>query len=109
MKEIKAFIKPKRLGNVVEALKEKGFDCVTLSECEGTGSYKREDSTPSLKYLFTDSKIIKLEIVCQDDKQQDIIQIICKSASTDYPGDGIIYVTDVIEAFKIKTCISLTK
>ncbi len=107
MKEIKAFIKPKRLGNVVEALREKGFDCVTLSECEGTGSYKREDSSPSLKFHFTDSKIIKLEIVCQDEKTDEIVQIICKNASTPSSGDGIIYVTDVIEAFKIKTCKSL--
>lgn len=104
MKEIKTFIKPSRLGNVVEALKEKGFDCVTISECEGTGSYKREDSSPSLKYHFSDSKIIKLEIVCKDDKKLEIIQIICKNASTTFPADGIIYVTEVIEAFKIKTC-----
>jgi len=44
MKEIKAFFKPIKLEIVVEALKENGFESVTLSECEGIGSYKREDS-----------------------------------------------------------------
>jgi nitrogen regulatory protein P-II 1 len=42
MKEIKAFIKPIKLENVVDALKENGFESVTLSECEGTGAYKEK-------------------------------------------------------------------
>ena len=61
MKEIKAFIKPIKLEKVVAALKEKGFESVTLSECEGTGSYKREDSLPSLKFHFADNTSLKLK------------------------------------------------
>ncbi|PCI11000.1 MAG: transcriptional regulator [Flavobacteriaceae bacterium] len=108
MKEIKAFIKPNRLEKVVQALKENGFESVTLSECEGTGTYKREDSVPSLKFHFTDSKMIKLELVCHNEKQLEIIKLICDNASTPYPADGIIYVSDVIEAYKIKTFTPLS-
>jgi nitrogen regulatory protein P-II 1 len=109
MKEIKAFIKPTKLENVVEALKENGFESVTLSECEGTGAYKREDSVPSLKFHFADSKVIKLELICQNEEVKKAIKIICENAKTPYPADGIIYVSDVNDAYKIKTGKSIKK
>jgi len=109
MKEIKAYIKPNRLEKVVEALKESGFKSVTLIECEGTGAYKREDSLPSLKFHFSDSKMIKLELVCQDEEAEKAIEIICKNAATPYPADGIIYLSDVKDAFRIKTCKSIKR
>ncbi len=109
MKEIKAFIKPTKLENVVEALKENGFESVTLSECEGTGAYKREDSVPSLKFHFADSKVIKLELICQNEEVKKAVKIICENAKTPYPADGIIYVSDVNVAYKIKTGKSIKK
>jgi len=109
MKEIKAFIKPIKLEKVVEVLKENNFKSVTLIECEGTGSYKREDSLPSLKFHFTDSKVIKLELVCQDEEAEKAIEIICKNAATPYPADGIIYLSDIKDAYRIKTGKSIKK
>ncbi|REE80304.1 nitrogen regulatory protein P-II family [Lutibacter oceani] len=109
MKEIKAFIKPIKLENVVEALKENGFESVTLSECEGTGTYKREDSLPSLKFHFADSKMIKLELVCQNEEAEQACQLICKNAATPYPADGIIYVSDINDAYRIKTGKSIKR
>lgn len=103
MKEVKAFLKPIKLEKVVEALSDNGFESVTLSECEGTGSYKREDSVPSLKYHFTDSKMIKLELVCQNEEAEKAVKIICDNGATLNPADGIIYVSDINDAFRIKT------
>jgi len=107
MKEIKAYIKPSRLEKVVESLKENGFKSLTLIECEGTGTYKREDSLPSLKFHFADSKMIKLELVCQDKEAEKVIEIICENAATPYPADGIIYVSDIKDAYRIKTAKSI--
>ncbi len=107
MKEVKAFMKPIKLEKVVSALRESGFDSVTISESEGTGNYKRQDSKPSLKYHFTDSKIIKVELVCNDEEVDEVIDLICKNAQTPYPADGIIYVSDVVLAYRIKNGKSL--
>jgi len=107
MKEIKAFIKPSRLEKVVAALHNNGYESVTLSCCEGTGSFKREDSRPSLKFHFTDSEVIKLELVCQNEEAQKAVEIICENAKTPYPADGIVYLSDINDAFRIKTCDSL--
>jgi len=102
MKEVKAFIKPNKLEKVVEQLTTNGFESVTLSESEGTGNYKRHDSSLSLNFHFTDSKVIKLELICQDDDVDKIIKIISEHAATPYAGDGIIYVSNVVEAYRIK-------
>lgn len=107
MKEVKAFIKPIKLEKVVAKLREKGFESVTLSESEGTGTYKRKGSVPSLKYHFTDSKMIKLELVCNDKEVDEVIDLICKNAQTPYPADGIIYVSNVVLAYRIKNGKSL--
>jgi len=109
MKEIKAFIKPIKLEKVVEALKENGFESVTLLECEGTGAYKREDSLPSLKFHFADSKVVKLELVCQDEEAEKAVKVICDNAVTPYPADGIIYISDINDAFRVKTCKSIKR
>lgn len=109
MKEIKAFIKPNKLENVVEALKENGFESVTLSECEGTGTYKIEDSLPSLKFHFADSKMIKLELVCQNEEAEKAVAIICKNGKTPFSADGIIYVSDINDAYRIKTGKSIKR
>lgn len=109
MKEIKAFIKPNRVQKVVEALKEAGFESVTLSKGEGTGAYKNENASPSLNFRFTDSAIVKLELVCQNEDSTKAVKVISVNAQTPEPGDGIIYLSDIEDAFRIKTRKSLKK
>jgi nitrogen regulatory protein P-II 1 len=104
MKEIKAFIKPNRVEKVVEALKKTGYKSVTLSKGEGTGAYKHKDASPSLDFHFTDSPVVKLELVCQNEDTDKVVRLICANAQTPERGDGIIYVTDIQKAFRIKTC-----
>src|SRR5699024_12720988 len=103
MKEIKAFIKPNRVQKVVEALEEEGFESVTLSKGEGTGAHKDKKAAPSLDFHFTDSVIVKLELVCQNEVSQKAIKVISEHARTHEHGDGIIYLSEVIDAYKIKT------
>jgi len=55
MKEIKAFIKPKRVQKVIESLSEGGFKSMTLSQGEGTGAFKAKGASPSLDFRVTDS------------------------------------------------------
>ncbi|HNP19759.1 MAG TPA: P-II family nitrogen regulator [Fulvivirga sp.] len=109
MKEIKAFIKPNKVQIVVENLRDAGFESVTLSKGEGTGKYKQKDASPSLDFHFTDSSIVKLELVCQNEEMDKAIQLICGKAQTPEPGDGIIYVSEVDNAYRIKTGKSIKR
>ncbi|MEQ8360177.1 MAG: P-II family nitrogen regulator [Cytophagales bacterium] len=109
MKEVKAFIKPNRVQKVVEALMENNFNCITLTKGEGLGSFKRGDAFPSLEFGFTDSSVVKLELVCQKEHTEKIVQIISENGRSPERGDGIIYVSGVDEAFKVKTGKPITK
>ena len=103
MKEVKAFVKPKKVQTIVENLKDNGFVNITLSKCEGTGPYTNKDSSPSLDFHFTDSPVVKLELVCQNEEVNDVVNLISEEGKTSEKGDGIIYVTHIENAFKIKT------
>lgn len=107
MKEIKAFIKPNRIQKVIDALTENGFKSVTLSQSEGTGAFKTKGARPSLDFHVTDSPVVKLELVCQNEEAQSAIEIIIKNGKTEEPRDGIIYVANIEDAFQIKTGESL--
>jgi nitrogen regulatory protein P-II 1 len=107
MKEIKAFIKPKRVQKVIEALSNSGFKSMTLSQGEGTGAFKAKGASPSLDFHVTDSPVVKLELVCQNEEAQSAINIILENGKTPEPGDGIIYLSDIEDAFQIKTGESL--
>ncbi|WP_236980043.1 P-II family nitrogen regulator [Membranihabitans maritimus] len=109
MKEIKAFIKPKKVQIIVEALRDVGFKSVTLSKGEGTGTHKNKDASPSLDFYFTDSPVVKLELVCQNEEMDKAVQLICGKAQTSEPGDGIIYVSEIEDAFRIKTGKSIKR
>lgn len=109
MKEIKAFVKPNRTQNIIEALTENGFKSMTLSLAEGTGAFKAIDAKPSLNFQITDSNVVKIELVCQNEEVQTAIEIILANGKTEEPGDGIIYLTNIEDAFQIKTGDSLKK
>ncbi|MFI2744076.1 P-II family nitrogen regulator [Zhouia sp. PK063] len=103
MKEIKAFIKPNRVQKIIEALSDAGFKSMTLSQGEGTGAFKAKGASPSLDFHVTDSPVVKLELVCQNEKAKNAIDIIIENGKTPTPGDGIIYLSNVEDAFQIKT------
>lgn len=109
MKEIKAFVKPNRIQKIIEVLTDNGFKSMTLSQAEGTGAFKAKGARPSLDFHVTDSPVIKLELVCQNEEAQSAIEIILANGKSEEPGDGIIYISNIEDAFQIKTGDSLKR
>ncbi|MEH6766108.1 MAG: P-II family nitrogen regulator [Aequorivita antarctica] len=107
MKEIKAFVKPNRIQKVIDALTNSGFKSMTLSQAEGTGAFKSKGAKPSLDFHITDSPVVKLELVCQNEDAQNAIALIIANGKTNEQGDGIIYMVNIEDAFQIKTGKSL--
>lgn len=103
MKEIKAFVRPNKVYDIVNKLKKSGYENITITEAEGTGKFQDEDAFVSLSYSFTDSKIAKLEMVVKKKEVNTIVNIISEQGKTHNPGDGIIYVSDVKKAYRVKT------
>lgn len=103
MKEIKAFIRPNKVNDIVHHLKDAGFENMTISSAEGTGKLQDEAAFVSQKFSVTDSEIAKLEIVAEDEDVDTICAIICEYGCTLNPGDGLIYVSDVEKVYRVKT------
>ena len=104
MKEIKAFIRPEKLNVLAENLKKEKFCCFTVFEGEGVGKYTDpETSYPSLKFPYLHNKVIKIEIVCNKEEVDKIIETIKNHAHTGKKGDGLIYVSNIDYKVKIRT------
>ncbi|MDZ7763605.1 MAG: P-II family nitrogen regulator [Melioribacteraceae bacterium] len=90
---------------VYHTLIGEGYCCMTFIECEGTGKYSDHSKEHiSEKYSFADAyRVIKLEVLVEDADVQKLIPHIRKSARTGYQGDGMILVSPVEDAFKVKT------
>ena len=102
MKEIKAFIRPNKVNEIIHQLKAKGFANMTISSAEGTGKFQNENVFVSQKFSVTDSPIAKLEMVIPDNEIGTVVSIISEHGKTLNPGDGIIYVACVEKIYRVK-------
>lgn len=103
MKEIKAFVKPFKVNDILRELLDAGFPNLTVSMAEGTGHFKSEDASLSMHFSLTNSKVAKIEIVCSNDDVDRITTIISTYGKTGNSGDGIIYVSNVEKAIRVRT------
>jgi nitrogen regulatory protein P-II 1 len=103
MKEVKAFVRHERANDVIKGLRDNNFMSITVTEAEGTGRFTRPDDKPSLRFPVTHSKMAKLELVCKKDDVGRVVNLISTHGGTGRKGDGIIYVSEVEQIFKVKT------
>ena len=103
MKEIKAFVRPNKVNEIVHHLIDNDFENITLSSAEGTGKLQDENAFVSQKFSVTDSPMAKIEMVIEKAKVNTVVSIISEFGKTLNPGDGIIYVSNVEKAYRVKT------
>ena len=104
MKKIEAIIKPFKLEEVKDALGEIGIEGMTVTEVKGFGRQKgHTEIYRGSEYTVDFLPKIKLEIVIGDEKLDDAISAIIKSAKTGKIGDGKVFVSTVEEAVRIRT------
>jgi nitrogen regulatory protein PII len=103
MKQIQAYIKPHKLDDVVMALKKlDGLRGMTVIDVRGFGRRSaKEQSYSVVDELIDFAKYVKIEVFCNDDLTDAVIETIDKSAYAGLRGDGKIYVSDVLNAVKI--------
>ena len=104
MKEIKAFIRTKKVNDVALNLQKNNFCCFSIFEGDGSGNFSDpKKEYPSLKHPYLHYKIAKLEIVCDRENESAIVEIIKEHAYTGKSGDGLIYVSNVESRVRIRT------
>ena len=109
MKLVSAIIKPFKLQEVRESLVESGVIGLTVSEVKGYGRQKgHTELYRGAEYSVDTLPKMKLDILIDDENVGSVIETITKSASTGKIGDGKIFVTNIEEIVRIRTCLLYT-
>ena len=104
MKEIEASIRFTKVDDVIRALREAGAPGITVCRVHGVGSgHEPFLFTLAPSELKKTPEVAKVEVVCEDDCADEAVEVITGAARTGDPGDGIVFVTPVERAVKIRT------
>ena len=104
MKKIEAIIKPFKLDDVKVALNEIGIQGMTIIEVKGFGRQKgHTEIYRGSEYTVDFLPKIKIELVLADTEVDAAIAAIIKAAKTTKIGDGKVFVSNIEQAFRIRT------
>ncbi len=103
MKKLEAIVQPFKLDDVKEALLAIGVDGMTLSEVRGHGRQKGHTETyRGQEYNVDLLPKVKVEVVVQDARMEEVMKTLATAARTGKIGDGKIFVYDVAQAVRIR-------
>ena len=104
MKLITAIVKPFKLDEVKEALKDTGVAGMTVSEVQGFGRQRGHTEVyRGAEYTIDFVPKVRLEILADDVDVDRIVDAVVAAAKTDKIGDGKVWVTDVDRIVRIRT------
>jgi nitrogen regulatory protein P-II 1 len=104
MKKIEAIIKPHRLDDVKDRLRELGVQGMTVYEVKGFGrTGGKTEVYRGSAYVVDFVPKARIEVVVKDSIVNEVVQAIATTAKTGKIGDGKIFVTPVEEAIRIRT------
>ena len=104
MKKIEAIIRPHKIEELHAELQESGFGGLTVSEVRGYGRQKgHKEVYRGTEYNIEFVPKTKAEIVCTDDKAEEVVQIIINTCKTGEIGDGKIFIYSIEDAIRIRT------
>jgi nitrogen regulatory protein P-II 1 len=104
VKLITAIVKPHRIEEVKEALREIGVNGLTTTDVEGFGRQRGHTEVyRGAEYQVDFVPKVKVEVVVADDDAQGVIDAIVKAARTGKIGDGKLWVTEAEQVIRIRT------
>lgn len=104
MKLISVIIKPFKLEEVREALSSMGIQGLTVTEVKGFGRQKgHAELYRGAEYSVNFLPKVKIDIAITDEQVDDVIDVICHTASTGKIGDGKIFVAELQQVIRIRT------
>lgn len=104
MKRIEAIIRPSKLEEIKEALKNKNINGITISQVMGCGKQHGWTEYHRGSEVITNVlPKIEVKMVVEDDKVEDVIKLITEIARTGEVGDGKIFIIDIAECVRIRT------
>src|SRR3712207_102184 len=104
MKLVVAIVKPHKLDEVKEALRDLGVNGLTTSDVEGFGRQRGHTEVyRGAEYQVDFVPKVKVEVLVDDAQVDDVVEGIARAARTGKIGDGKIWVTTVEQLMRIRT------
>ena len=104
MKLVTAIVKPHRIENVKEALRELGVNGLTTTDVEGFGRQRGHTEVyRGAEYQVDFVPKVKVEVVVEDADVDGVVVAIVEAARTGKIGDGKLWVGDVDRVIRIRT------
>ena len=104
MKLLTAVVKPFRLDDVRNAIAEVGVQGMTVTEVKGFGRQRgHTELYRGAEYVVDFLPKVKVEVAVADDLVDRVIEAIIGAAKTGKVGDGKIFVTELMQVFRIRT------
>lgn len=104
MKKIEAIIRTSKFEEVKTALREAGIDFFSYVDATGVGNEVKKGELSYRGTVYDTSYIprLLLTIVVRDINVDKTIEAVLTSAHTGVIGDGKIFVSDIIESYRIR-------
>ncbi|SOE23288.1 nitrogen regulatory protein P-II family [Spirosomataceae bacterium TFI 002] len=103
MKKIEAIIRKSKFSEVRDALHEVGVTFFSYWDVTGVGNEQEGHVYRTISYSTSDIQRRYLSIVVTDPFLDATVKAILDAAFTGNVGDGKIFVSDVIETYRIRT------
>ena len=104
MKLVTAIVKPHRLDEVKEALREIGVNGLTTTDVEGFGRQRGHTEVyRGAEYQVDFVPKVRVEVLVADDEVQGVVDAIVKAARTGKIGDGKLWITEAEQVIRIRT------
>ncbi|HEY8526769.1 MAG TPA: P-II family nitrogen regulator [Acidimicrobiales bacterium] len=101
---ITAIVKPHKLDDVKDALREAGVTGMTVTEVRGFGRQSGHTETyRGAEYKIDFVPKTKIEVLCATEEVDKLVNTIAQTAQTGQIGDGKIWVTDADRVVRIRT------
>ena len=103
MKKIEAIIRKTKFEEVRDELHKVGVDFLTFWEARGVGQATEERVYRGIKYDTSTIERMFITFFCNDEFVEPAVKVIMETAKTGDKGDGRIFVTDIEDAYRIRT------
>ena len=104
MKLIVGIVKPFKLDEVKEALKEIGVRGITISDVQGFGRQRGHTEVyRGAEYTIDFVPKVRVEILVEDEDAERVAQELIETARTGKIGDGKVWILPVDAVYRIRT------
>lgn len=104
MRRIEAFIRVNKLEDVKQALEDAGISGLSCGQVRGYGRQMgRTDKYRGSTYAVNLLPKMHVEVVVKDEDLEAAVEAIMAATQTGEIGDGKIFVTEVLDAIRIRT------